>query len=141
MASEQTKETHVCEGENCTITETYHCINQWLDADDPDYETWLCGDHAIEAGFCLWCGYLGIGGEDYDFSGVKGYHRECLDEIRAETGEDDEFDDFTMDDWGWGDYPNSWYDGSSLAELEGDEPTHTYIGPGSETRQEGGSDA
>jgi hypothetical protein len=127
--------SHQCEEENCTSTEAEAYI--WpVTAPGEKEEVWFCHDHAIENGFCVWCRHFGAGSEDYDFSGHKGYHRECWDELRYEVGESDEDED--DDEYGdWDYYPANWnYPGSAVSELEPDDtPRDIYIGPGSEYEQ------
>lgn len=79
--------THVCEEAGCASTDTDEYRWFTFDADQPQ-TTWLCYDHAITNGFCVWCQTFGAGSDDYDFSGHRGYHRDCWDELRAEAGED-----------------------------------------------------
>lgn len=85
-------ETHDCEHEGCTSlgAEEY----QWPGEVDGKTSIWLCSEHAVETGFCLWCGHFGSGSEEYDFSPAKGYHRDCWDEFRYEAGEIDDEDDY-----------------------------------------------
>lgn len=128
--SDTDTDVHCCEEEGCQsfLTTEYH----WLFAPPGEPKTiWLCGEHAVENGFCLWCRNFAAGSEDYDFSPLKGYHRDCYDELRAELGED--IVDGDEDDWDFY-YPAPWFDPASpVSELEPpDTPTHRYIGPGSE---------
>src|SRR5687768_7902714 len=89
-------EVHVCEEEGCDSTEVAEYHNYY--ADEPHQVAWLCDVHATEAGYCLWCTHFRAGTEEYDFSPVRGYCRDCLDEIRYEAGEYD--DDDYEDDYG-----------------------------------------
>lgn len=128
--------SHKCEEENCTSMEAEQY--EWPVTEPGEKsEVWFCYDHAIENGFCVWCHYFGAGSDDYDFSGHKGYHRECWDELRYEVGEsdEDEYDDGYGDNWDY--YPADWYrPGSAESELEPeDTPRDIYIGPGSEYEQ------
>lgn len=122
---------HQCEHEGCKATETAAYHNQWeeLTPDGKWQEEWYCDEHAVQNGFCLGCTYLRAGTEDYDFSPIKGWCGECVDELRSEAGEyvDDDLD------FGW-DYAADWYDPDSpVSELEPPEtPTVRWIGPGSE---------
>lgn len=127
--------THPCEHEGCnsTQTEAFH----WpLTAPGEKAESWFCYEHAIENGFCIWCNNFGAGSEDYDFSGHKGFHHDCFEELRYETGE---LDDEDEDGDSWDYYPANWYrPGSALSALEPeDTPREIYIGPGSEVEQDG----
>lgn len=121
---------HMCEHEGCVSIETQEYHNSWA---EPAITEWLCYDHAIEGGYCLWCQNFAAGSEDYDFShfrgGAVGYHVECFQELREETGE------FEIEDgYEWDMYGASWFDpDSGVSELEPeDTPRETYIGPGSE---------
>jgi hypothetical protein len=121
--------SHKCEEEGCTSTQTEAFE---LPVVEPGEESvvWFCYEHAIENGFCIWCNHFGAGSEDYDFSGHKGFHRDCYEALQYETGELDEGDD-------WDYYPADWYrPGSAESELEPPEtPREFYIGPGSEYEQ------
>lgn len=118
------REVHPCETENCTSIETAKYHNQWAEGDD-EFE-WLCDDHAIADGYCLGCRWFCAGTESYDFSPIKGYCHDCVEEIRYDAGEyDDDFYDDDLD-FGWNEYPE-WSD-----IIEGEEGGR-YIGEGSET--------
>lgn len=89
------RHTGECDYEGCPSlgAEMY----QWPGEVDGSTTIWLCDEHAVEYGFCLWCGHFGAGCDDYDFSPVKGYHRDCYDELRYELGEvedDDQYEDY-----------------------------------------------
>lgn len=92
MMSEQ-----VCEFEGCRETKTEFYTYAALD-DGGQSGEWLCWEHAIEEGFCVWCGYFGAGDEDYDFSPMRGYHRDCYEALRYEIGEDGAEWDFYNED-------------------------------------------
>lgn len=53
-----------------------------------------CPGCAADNGFCMICGYFCAGTEDYDFSPIKGVCGECVDDLRYETGEYDEPDEY-----------------------------------------------
>lgn len=130
--------SHQCEYEGCTSTQTE--AFEWPVVEPgEESEVWFCYEHAIENGFCIWCNHFGAGSEDYDFSGHRGFHRDCYEELRYEAGEYDEDED----DDGWDYYPANWYrEGSAESELEPeDTPRDIYIGPGSEYGQGDGDDS
>lgn len=129
MAAKHKK--HVCEEPGCTETNTGEYT--WPMVKLGERETIvLCHDHAIENGFCVWCMHFGAGSEEYDFSPMRGYHRDCYDELRYEVGDYDEEDEDEYGDYDF--YPADWYRaGSAESELEPEEtPREIYIGPGSE---------
>jgi hypothetical protein len=112
-------EVHPCEAENCQSTETAEYHNQWAEGDDAI--EWLCDEHAIESGFCLGCHYFCAGMDSYDFSPIKGYCAECVEEIRYENGEYDDDDNmFALWDY------DTWED------IIEEEKGGRWIGPGSE---------
>ena len=116
-----------CEHENCNSKETAEYFNQWImPEDDLPQSEWLCDEHAIEGGYCLGCRYFCAGSERYDFSEIKGWCGDCVEELKREMGEYDEYDEYD----GWDYYPESWYDANSpISKLEPPEtPTHAYIG-------------
>lgn len=130
-------DAHVCEHAGCTSADTDEYRIYTFESSEPLTE-WLCFDHAITNGFCVWCQTFGAGSDDYDFSGHRGYHRDCWDELRAEAGEDIEDSDDEAEWDGW-EYPAAWYDPDSpVSALEPDDtPRSHYIGPGSEYAPEG----
>lgn len=129
--------SHQCEHEGCVSVQTELFHYPVIEPGDPP-ESWFCYEHAIESGFCIWCNHFGAGSDEYDFSGHKGFHRECYEELRYEVGESDEDED----DDAWDNYPANWYrPGSAESALEPeDTPREIYIGPGSEYEQAGTSD-
>lgn len=82
-----------CEHEGCQSTDTQLYTYLGFDEDGKDVSEWLCIEHAIEAGFCYICGHFSAGMESYDFSQLEGVCGECVDMLRSETGEDDDYDD------------------------------------------------
>lgn len=92
------RDGHKCEHEGCASLDTaeYH----WPGEVNGRTTIWLCADHAVETGFCLWCGHFGAGDEEYDHSPARGFHRDCWDEARFETGEiDDQDNQDVWDNW------------------------------------------
>ena len=124
--------SHQCEHENCESTDTDFYYYFMPDPGEPE-GAWVCYEHAVDS-WCVWCSHWGAGSEDFDFSGHRGYHRECWDELRYETGESDDDEDDDWDEYDGWDYNASWNDpGSSTSDIEPeDTPRQTYIGPGSE---------
>lgn len=113
-----------CEHSGCSETDIQQY--SWAVPVNGRSTVWLCLEHAIKTGFCVWCQTFGAGAEDYDFSPMEGYHHECYNELRAELGElDDDYDE----DGAWDFYPAGWYDPDMDVADDGDTPTHTYIGP------------
>ena len=110
-------ETHVCEHDDCTSTETQQFVYPI-----GDESTWLCDDHIADGGFCIGCHHFCAGTEDYDFSPLPGWCGECYDELRYETGEYDDDDDYGI----WDYYPHNWHDPD--VDSSGEDSTHTYIG-------------
>jgi len=79
----------------CDGTFAFRCLPSW----DPraDGYTWdeveyLCGDCAQEQGYCRGCGNYWARNEQFDFSRIRGYCPDCVDEIEssAADGEDPE---------------------------------------------------
>lgn len=125
----------VCDEEGCTsiVTNAYH-----YPTEPEDQVTWLCDDHAAQNGFCLGCMHFSAGTDDYDFSTIKGWCGECVEELRYENGEyEHEYDGDDAYDYDF--YGAAWVDDSTnLVELEQDiadaageptTPTEIYIGP------------
>lgn len=115
---------HQCEEASCTSTETEQYFYFMAKPGEAD-STWLCAEHVIGSGFCLWCHQWGAGSEDFDFSPMEGYHRECYDELRYECGETDDDDEW---DHVWDYYPANWYDEDVPVPDDEDDPL-IYIGP------------
>lgn len=112
---------HMCEHEHCISIETQEYHN-------PDGTTeWLCFDHAIANGFCVWCQNFGAGEERFNFSeyhgGQRGYHPECWQEFAYETGEDEDDDPYNFTP-----YLEGWYDPDM--DFENEESNGVDIGPG-----------
>lgn len=116
---------HVCDEEGCTLTKTQQYFFPFP-VDGESEDMWLCDEHVIDSGFCLWCHWFGAGSEDFDFSPMKGYHRECYDELRYECGETDDDDDEWDHDWDF--YGKGWYDPDVPVPDDEDDPL-IYIGP------------
>ena len=124
-----------CEHEGCAEQEA---TGYWYDYDtskEPD--VYLCYQHVHDGGFCWACGGFWAGVEDFEFD-RHGLCSNCRHD--PDYNDDIEYEDDDDLDFGWDMYPNDWYDGSSLAELE-DAPTHKYIGPGGETAPDGNTEA
>lgn len=124
---------HQCEHEGCTSARTEAFYWPVVEPGEKD-DVWFCYEHAIENGFCIWCNHFGAGSDDYDFSGHRGFHRDCYEALQHETGElDDEYDE--GDDWDY--YPTDWnYPDSAVSEIEPEDTARDiYIGPGSEYEQ------
>lgn len=101
---------HKCD--ECDSMDATEYVNQWTrgDKDEAGNELdgieWLCDEHAIEAGFCLGCHYFCAGMESYDFSPIKGYCGDCVEELRYEAGEyDGDDDEFYGDDFDYEELP------------------------------------
>ncbi len=95
------------------------CDSCWREADfhfelhDVEYEGeeskevihhfYNCYKHALKSGFCLGCGGFWAGVESFDFSKVKGYCSDCVDELEDELGigecygDYDYYDDYEHD--------------------------------------------
>lgn len=119
-------EQHMCEHEGCISIETQECHNGFA---EPEIVEWLCAEHAVENGYCLYCQNFAAGSEDYDFSayrgGHEGYHASCWNDLRADAGEFDEDDEDFYDP-----YADGWYDPDM--DFENEEGNGVDIGPGSE---------
>lgn len=81
--------SHACEFDGCTSTETSAFIYHGFDEGD-DVATWLCWEHASKEGFCPMCGCFVLGGSDDYTLGEYGVCADCVDELKAETGECDD---------------------------------------------------
>lgn len=116
----------MCEHEGCISIETQECHNGFA---EPEIVEWLCAEHAVENGYCLYCQNFAAGSEDYDFSayrgGHEGYHASCWNDLRADAGEFDEDDEDFYDP-----YADGWYDPDM--DFENEEGNGVDIGPGSE---------
>nr|WP_276898470.1 hypothetical protein [Pedobacter kyonggii] len=58
---------------------------------------YLCPECIENSSYCMGCGNFSTGIESFDFSEIKGYCENCVDEIKSDSGEDDEFDDDVLD--------------------------------------------
>lgn len=76
--------------------------NDAHDWDAPDGTTLrLCNDCAIAVGFCVGCGGYIAGSEFEERHGLPGLCVDCLDDLRAETGEYDDWQDQWTHGEGW----------------------------------------
>lgn len=48
-----------------------------------DKTTNLCQDCIIDSGFCMGCGFYSSGIGSFDFSPMKGFCAECVEEIKS----------------------------------------------------------
>ncbi len=79
----------VCE--KCGHTDSIQC-EQWnSEKGDTEPSEILCGKHAAEAGYCCCCGTFCAGSTSFDFH-HPGYCDNCYDQVKADTGEDDDDD-------------------------------------------------
>lgn len=66
----------------------------------------LCYDCAIKGGFCVGCGSLCAGIESYDFSSVKGYCYDCVQDLELIEEDDPDWSDPDYDPYMyWGPDP------------------------------------
>jgi len=86
-----------CQHPVCT-NEGIPCLLHWWDKTPEEF---FCWEHAFQHGYCRSCGVFWAGIESFDF-GSGGLCEQCRDQIRAETGEDLDEDDF---DYGYADDP------------------------------------
>lgn len=78
-----------CDREGCPNTEC-NVYTYPVPVDGKTIQEFLCDEHASEAGFCPGCGWFGLGSDEYDFSPVKGWCSQCVDELDDGEYFDDE---------------------------------------------------
>lgn len=82
-------EQSLCEHEGCTAEATVECLNPGGEG----YDEWtenLCSKHAVEEGFCCYCGNFWAGCEDFDFSPIPGVCPNCRESEWEDDWEEDE---------------------------------------------------
>lgn len=72
----------LCQEPNCYREGSVHCT--LIDPEnDEDVHLNYCPDHAYDNGFCMGCGEFWGGIESFDFSPIKGFCENCVEDIMA----------------------------------------------------------
>lgn len=75
-----------CEHEGCESKDAFAC---YLDGDEP--EEHLCGQHAVQAGYCCGCGHFYAGTSEFERN--NGWCDNCHSEFDEPDDDDDEYHD------------------------------------------------
>jgi len=96
IPEEKEEDIHICENEGCShkgfacrLDGDYDEQTKTFGEDQIEY---LCCEHAKEQGYCMGCGEF-IAGTGMEFHN-NGYCDNCYDEIRSDTMDEDEYDDY-----------------------------------------------
>lgn len=83
---------HICE--ECNKAAQYSFLGPYLEEGEKKLPTFhFCQDHASRSGWCLGCGFFCGGIESFDFSEIAAFCEQCVDEIKTDCGEYDDYGD------------------------------------------------